>query len=69
VTLQLALLPIAAALAPQLLDCRIAREAEQLEINLIDDGLDGFVIAAILDDQRNKWEAWRRLLMPSMACH
>ena len=43
-SLEARLLPIAAALVPRLLDCQCAREVEELEIRLIDDGLCGFVI-------------------------
>ena len=46
-----------------------ARAAEQLEINLIDDGLDGFVIDAFLDHHYDRCEAWRRLVMPSVRYH
>jgi hypothetical protein len=42
---------------------------EQLEISLIDDGLDGFVIDAMLDHHHDRFVAWRRLFMPSAAKH
>jgi len=44
--------------------CRV-----QLEISLIDDGLDGFVIDAMLDHHHDRFVAWRRLIMPSTAEH
>ena len=65
--LEVALLPIATALLPRQLDYQMLREADELELHLIDDGLCGEVIDGFLARHHDTFLAWRTLIMPSVA--